>query len=54
MMPKLLKILAPLLLLATPALAQEPTLNSGDTAWLLTSAALVLLMTIPGLGLFYG
>ena len=53
-MPKLLKILAPLLLLATPALAQEPTLNSGDTAWLLTSAALVLLMTIPGLGLFYG
>jgi len=39
---------------ATPALAQTPALNSGDTAWLLTSAALVLLMTIPGLGLFYG
>jgi len=53
-MPKLLRILAPLLLLATPAFAQDPTLNSGDTAWLLTSAALVLLMTIPGLGLFYG
>jgi Amt family ammonium transporter len=28
--------------------------NSGDTAWMLTSVALVLLMTIPGLGLFYG
>ena len=43
------------LFLATPAFAQTaPTLDSGDTAWLLTSAALVLLMTIPGLGLFYG
>src|ERR1700740_199154 len=30
------------------------TPNSGDTAWMLTSVALVLLMTIPGLGLFYG
>ena len=41
--------------LATPAFAQTPTptLNSGDAAWLLTSAALVLMMTIPGLGLFY-
>lgn len=43
---------------ATPALAQAaappPTLNSGDTAWMLTSTALVLLMTIPGLALFYG
>ena len=38
------------------ALAQEvqaPTLNSGDTAWMLTSTALVLFMTIPGLSLFY-
>ena len=41
--------------LATPAFAADaPSLNSGDTAWMLTSAALVLLMTIPGLGLFYG
>jgi len=32
----------------------KPTLNSGDTAWMLTSTALVLLMTLPGLGLFYG
>src|ERR1700746_4032284 len=30
------------------------TPNSGDTAWMLTSVALVLLMTVPGLGLFYG
>ncbi len=28
-------------------------LNSGDTAWMITSSALVLLMTIPGLALFY-
>ena len=31
----------------------ESALNTGDTAWLLTSAALVLLM-IPGLAFFYG
>jgi Amt family ammonium transporter len=30
------------------------TLNSGDTAWMLTSTALVLLMTIPGVAMFYG
>jgi Amt family ammonium transporter len=36
------------------ALAQEaPTLSAGDTAWMLTATALVLLMTIPGLSLFY-
>jgi ammonium transporter, Amt family len=38
------------------ALAEEaatPTLSSGDTAWMLTSTALVLFMTIPGLALFY-
>ena len=31
-----------------------PTINSGDTAWVLISAALVLLMTLPGLAFFYG
>lgn len=40
-----------------PALAQTaaptPTLNSGDTAWMLASSALVLMMTIPGLALYY-
>jgi Amt family ammonium transporter len=45
----------PLLLLAPrPALAQAAALDSGDTAWMLTATALVLLMTIPGLALFYG
>src|SRR6185437_3213416 len=34
--------------------ADAPKLDSGDTAWMLTSTALVLMMTIPGLGLFYG
>ena len=38
---------------AAPA-EEEPTLDTGDTAWVLTSTALVLLMTIPGLALFYG
>ena len=38
---------------ATPAPA-PPKIDSGDTAWLLTSSALVLLMTAPGLALFYG
>src|SRR5262245_31809402 len=34
--------------------ADAPTPNKGDTAWMLTASALVLLMTIPGLALFYG
>lgn len=38
---------------AVPA-EEEATLDTGDTAWILTSTALVLLMTIPGLALFYG
>ena len=44
-----------LALLASP-LAQADTIspfNSGDTAWMLSSTALVLLMTVPGLALFY-
>lgn len=32
----------------------DPILNSGDTAWMLISTALVILMTIPGVALFYG
>jgi ammonium transporter, Amt family len=40
---------------AAPALAQpEIVSDSGDTAWILVSSALVLLMTLPGLALFYG
>ena len=56
-----LAALAAGLILADGALAQTapaaappaPKLDTGDTAWMLTSTALVLMMTIPGLGLFY-
>ncbi len=40
--------------LLVPAAARADGLDSGDTAWMLTSTALVLSMTIPGLALFYG
>ncbi|MEE3259895.1 MAG: ammonium transporter [Candidatus Latescibacterota bacterium] len=43
-----------LLYLALPTGAGADELNSGDTAWMLTSTALVLFMTLPGLALFYG
>ena len=39
---------------AASAPAAAPTLSAGDTAWMLTSTMLVILMTIPGLALFYG
>src|SRR5437899_12619551 len=40
--------------LATPALAAETsTINAADTAWMIVATALVLMMTIPGLALFY-
>lgn len=39
---------------AAPAPEETPTADTGDTAWILVSTALVLLMTIPGLALFYG
>src|SRR5262244_3449083 len=39
---------------APAAAAPAPKIDKGDTAWMLTSAALVLMMTIPGLFLFYG
>src|SRR5882762_10269825 len=40
---------------AAPALAQEMTskIDGGDTAWMISATALVLMMTIPGLALFY-
>jgi Amt family ammonium transporter len=49
-----LSALSGVLLWAVPALAGAGELNSADTAWILTSAALVLFMTVPGLALFYG
>ena len=49
------------LLAAAPAVAQEaaqaaatPTVEKGDTAWMMTSTILVLMMVLPGLALFYG
>ena len=36
-----------------PALAAPPVLNAGDTAWMIVATLLVLMMTIPGLALFY-
>jgi Amt family ammonium transporter len=46
--------IAAALLLGTSAWAEdEPKLDSGNTAWMMTSAALVLMMTLPGLALFY-
>jgi ammonium transporter, Amt family len=59
-MRTMLKIAATLgaLAVAAPAFAQEvvaeAVADSGDTAWVLTASALVLMMTLPGLALFYG
>jgi Amt family ammonium transporter len=39
--------------LASPGLVRTSTLNGADTAWMMTSTALVLLMTLPGVALFY-
>ena len=50
-----LTTLSALAILSIPTLAlAQDTHDSGDTAWMLTSTALVLFMTIPGLALFYG
>ena len=49
-------IIGAVLLFSTALYAAEkkPVLNAGDTAWMLTSALLVLMMSIPGVALFYG
>ena len=39
--------------LATPAFAAPAGINAADTAWMIVATALVLMMTIPGLALFY-
>ena len=43
-----------LVVLTQPGLVDGSTLNGADTAWMMTSTALVLLMTLPGIALFYG
>jgi Amt family ammonium transporter len=40
--------------LVRPGLVPQDSLNGADTAWMMTSTALVLLMTLPGIALFYG
>jgi len=53
--PARLLLLVAVLLSPALALAAEPVApNKGDTAWMLTSTALVLLMSVPALALFYG
>jgi Amt family ammonium transporter len=58
---RILVLASPLLLWATGTWAQEaaviptpPAINGADTAWVLFSSALVLMMAVPGLALFYG
>ncbi|MGB5339072.1 MAG: ammonium transporter, partial [Gammaproteobacteria bacterium] len=48
-----IKVMSAVFLYLLPVLALADELDSGDTAWILTSTALVLFMTIPGLALFY-
>ncbi len=50
----LIKFSSLLLLLCLPFITQAEELNGANTAWILTSTALVLFMTLPGLALFYG
>ncbi len=38
----------------TPAAPPSPKIDTGDTAWMIVATALVMLMTVPGLALFYG
>ncbi|MGI9341264.1 MAG: ammonium transporter [Gammaproteobacteria bacterium] len=52
-LPRSVALLSLLALFILPGLTQADTLDSGDTAWMLTSTALVLFMTLPGLALFY-
>lgn len=47
-------LFAPISPAADVAVPDSPVINSGDNAWLLASSALVLMMTVPGLILFYG
>lgn len=48
------KVLSVFILLLMPIMVHAEGVDSGDTAWILTSTALVLFMTLPGLALFYG
>ena len=49
-----LPVLMTALFAVAPAFAEDPAPNKGDTTWMMTATVLVLVMTIPGLSLFYG
>ena len=49
-----LLLFAPIMLMAEESATTVPVLDSGNTAWIITATVLVLMMTIPGLALFYG
>ena len=53
-MSKLNRLISICMLMFLPVVAQAEGADTGDTAWILTSTALVLFMTLPGLALFYG
>lgn len=53
-MSKLNRLITSCVLMLLPVVAQAEGADTGDTAWILTSTALVLFMTLPGLALFYG
>jgi len=53
-MSKLNRFISTCMLMFLPVVAQAEGADTGDTAWILTSTALVLFMTLPGLALFYG
>lgn len=53
-MSKLNRFITMCVLMFLPVVAQAEGADTGDTAWILTSTALVLFMTLPGLALFYG
>jgi ammonium transporter, Amt family len=52
--PAVAAVAAPAAEAAAPAAAPAPVPNKGDTAWMMVATVLVILMTIPGLALFYG
>lgn len=53
-MSKLNRFITMCVLMFLPVMARAEGADTGDTAWILTSTALVLFMTLPGLALFYG
>ncbi|HXQ21540.1 MAG TPA: ammonium transporter [Candidatus Acidoferrales bacterium] len=54
LLPLAVCLALPIVLVGQAVAADAPKVDTGDTAWMLTSSALVLMMTAPGLALFYG